>query len=922
MAKHKVRQDKRDVTAARAQFSDFTLKRERAAGAAMKSAGIGAPNIFAEQVAEYDAAYETFTANMTDNQKGSLAAVADTYRRGILGEVSKFQAAEIVKADLGNMRTIAGGMGTEIYKGYRTIASAEADFRAVMDATSLGKIAKEALVVEQFPLWAARQRSSLVENPVEGAAQLASGELEPYHTPEELSQLRDDIIKRMNGAAVANLDNKMFEFMKNHPKAWTMVQDGTINSLESLEAYRGKVTNEVFNALRTVVVDRVIPKLSTAEIEAGESNAMSNFDALGITKDDSEADLQDILRFQNDISIAVAEGRLSVASQRRYFRQTERRAQQLMAKSGTGMLEFNSFIHTIDPFDQAADRINSRAKKENWDQGRKSRAFRELIIAADNYDLIPEEDAALKKEAGKRLHIEAFDNELRKLDPALADVYNIPDGVILPSGQILMASGSGAQKLKATVSPPPSQRVKTKPHPVTGAAVFWYDVLDEFNRPTGETIEVFPAPSDGSGQAQFIDADSTYIVQPDVDGPEAAATATSPDSPDFTEPVAGSVTVTPLGDDPDTLSGFGGKGGNVIPEDALLPGMPSGTKMYQDAYGNYYYRKPDGGASGLPHEAAAAILQSMELDKPLPLDPEVYGGDGPTLDPGAGAALEEKNKAQMDGGSGLISSANAATDGGGGTLGLKPDAAKPNIKPISDGVVDRVLSRLRGIEGTGDINADGTQNLTQGGTGDLGMTGDTKKRVITQAIEDGVLSPGGTFTDLEAAKYYLDDSYGKLNDMTGFSRLSPEVKAILLDMEYNSGTLGNSSYGKSNLKNDDESPTLAGLIVNGAPEWQILLKTLEFITQKEGKVSKINSGLVARRAAEYNHAAPAGEKITQIKTTKTGAVTWDVEFKRADGRVVFKRTGKLHKNSLTHGSGTKKKSWYPEIGSIRTQAIS
>ena len=864
----KVRQEKRDVTAAHAAFSDFKVQRKRDTGQAMQDAGIGAPNIFDEQVVAFDDAYATHTQNMTEGQKQALAPYAATFRTNMLSQVNTFQAQEIVKADVGNMRAIAKGMGGELHEGFRDLASAEADFRTILEATTLGDPAKEALVLEQLPIWRANLTNGLLENVAEGAAVLQSGALDGDFTPEELALFRKEIIKRMNGSAQEALNNKMFEFMVNHNEAYDAVISGGVNSLEDFESYRGKVSNEVFNYLRDIIIDRVVPKLPESEIQDGEANALADFYALGITKDDSKADLEDILRFQNKMTILAAKGEISNTSRRRYFRQSEKRVQQLIDESGVGALEFDTFLHTIDPFDRAADTIHRRAKIEKWDAGRISRTFRELIVAADAYDKIPQ-DHADKKAAGEQLAILAFDEEQRNANPALRHIQEVPDGFVMPSGQILMASGSGAAKMRPTVPRIPITPIREKVDPNTGKTRYWTEVLDDTGKPTGETVEQFLIGLQPNGDPAFSP------VRPITAGETLAPAPTDIITVETLPPPPPGVFIPPEG--------------VVIPVDVAIPGWVDGGRLFfsEESGGSYYYQNTPGGTKiGLPEKAALLMLK------------------------GAGLG-------------------NDALNGGAGndTLTVVPPARFPASSERPSGVsrakpedvdFERVWNNIRQNEGEGgDINLDGTPNTAQGGTNEYGMTTAKYNELKARMVERGDLKAGDPFSYEDAAKMYIKEIYDGLNSMEGANKLSAEVKELLIDLEYNTSTLQNGATWGRNLKNNDGSPTLAGLIANGAPEWQILLKTLEFIIQKQGKISYINSGLANRRAKEYNTAALDGDKITQIHTTKTAENEWTVEFKRVDGEIVYTRKGPLHENSKTRGDEI----LYPKIGSVNIQNI-
>jgi len=925
VAKHKVRQDKRDVVSAHAQLSDFKLERNRDAGEAMRNAGTGAPYVFDEQVVAFDEAFGTFTENMTDIQRQAIAATADTFRYSTLKTVSDFQAAEIVKADLGNMRAIALGIGSELHAGQRDMVSAEADFRRILDVSNLSDPGKEALMLEQLPIWRANLANGLLENPLEGSRALAAGELEGVLTDDEMTKFEDDLFKRLNGMETEALNKQLFEFAAYHPQALDAVVSGEITTLEGLEGLRSKISDELYKHLFQIVRDRVIPDRTEAEIADSESNILSDYNAMSMKrkkgKMTTSASLEEILRFQNNLGGLVAEGYISSTSAKYYMRRTEEAAQMLMDKAGATSDVKNKYgrMWNISVFDRGAQAINEKADDEGWDAGKRSRVFREYIELHEEFDKIPDADRSVKEAAGNKLVVAAIDNALRTQNPAFSHFDDMPDGIMTASGQILMATGSGAQRLKPTVKTLPFERVLHKKD-ATGKDVFWYNILDEFNRPIpGQHVEVFKAIGVNDEVDAFVDKDGYYLVQPTGKTPDESTQSTpesNASSLQSTEPEAGSATVSPLGDDPDPLSVSGGKGGNVIPEDALLPGMPSGTKMYQDSHGNYYYRTPAGGASGLPQEAAAAILQSMELDKPPTLSPhgrsltpESNASSLQSTEPVAGSVtvtnladnpepiqgeygINPKNVIPDDllfpgspPGTQLFQDATGSyyirEPGNPQRMGMHQDRARevekgmnlngplpldPNVYGTDDaakpsGAVTMVLSNLLADEGTG--STDGIPTL-EGGL--------TKARKVEVAKQAGV--DPNTMSDKKARELVVNNDHKKLSThMTGYAGLPESVQASILQLTYNTGVAG--VLAMDGIRTAVREGKLA----------EALKQTLDTAVVTVGKTRYASKGHAARRMRAYNRAAAdAGvPKIAQVEQLPNGKII----YSRADGSVVL-----------------------------------
>ena len=303
-----------------------------------------------------------------------------------------------------------------------------------------------------------------------------------------------------------------------------------------------------------------------------------------------------------------------------------------------------------------------------------------------------------------------------------------------------------------------------------------------------------------------------------------------------TEPVAGSVTVTNLADNPEPIQGeYGINPKNVIPDDLLFPGSPPGTQLFQDATGSYYIREPGNPQRmGVHQDRAREVEKGMNLNGPLPLDPNVYGTDD------AGAALEEKNKAQMDGGSGLISSANAAS-----STALSPDPAKPDVKPVAATdapAVTAVLKHLLATEGTGDKS-------TNKATGEGGIT--DERELELEARE------GRELNDKEAREMALRDEHDALEAaLPEYTDLPVAAQAAVLDLAYN--------LRASKVLNMGDLTTA---IKNGVVS-KVLFETLD-TANIAGKTSK---GVAVRRARAYNRASSI--KIISVEQLADGTIKY------------------------------------------------
>lgn len=448
VAKHKVRQDKRDVVSAHAQLSDFKLRRTRAAGEAMRNAGTGAPYVFDEQVAEFDEAYAEFTKNMTDSQRQAIAASADTFRYSALKTVSDFQAGEIVKADLGNMRAISLGIAGELHDGYRNIASAEADFRQILDASSLSQPAKEALVLEQLPIWRASLSNGWLANPVNGRDALASGEAKANLTDAEFTKFTNDLIGVTDAAADRALAEEQVAFATAHTDIFAAIMNAELTSTQQLEPLRGTISDELFNSFFNIVKRQTVPKRSAPDMEKALVNVITEFSKFDIhtkrgrIKFDNDYSGEDFIRFQNKLGRLVDEGLITGATAMSYFKLTQEALQKSIEDSGTTLV--GRTINTSTFFNRSANALKIANEKNKGGDAELAGLFREMMPLFDKY--IADGGDINDQDAADKIALIAQDNLLRKQHPDLAVFEKVPNAFV-SRGKLIKASGSGTEEI-------------------------------------------------------------------------------------------------------------------------------------------------------------------------------------------------------------------------------------------------------------------------------------------------------------------------------------------------------------------------------------------------------------------------------------------------------------------------------------------
>jgi len=478
VAKHKVRQDKRDVVSAHAQLSDFKLERTRAAGEAMRNAGTGAPYVFDEQVVDFDEAFGTFTENMTDIQRQAIAGAADTFRYNTLKTVSDFQAGEIVKADLGNMRAISLGIAGELHDGYRDIASAEADFRQILDASSLSDPANEALMLEQLPIWRASLSNGWLANPVNGREALASGEAAASLTDDEFTAFSDSLIEKTKSETTRASAERQLSVATAIPDVWEKYINGEIKSPEQLNVFKGVIPDDVLAIMQKRVLKMRTPERTPKEQQLRFMELFDEYNQFGLKTNkasgrvsfDGEFEGEDFIRFQNKVAKATEEGYLNNASAMMFYRQTQGALSQAIEKSGTFMDNGSTgYLNWSSLFNRMAESIKDSAEAKGWSPAFQAQVFMAAMPMYDAYRDDPQnslDDVA----APVRMAKAAANEVIRQKWPALADKEDLADLEIV-NGRLVRTDGTGNEEIKIR-----TENVVTR-HQVTigedGSSLYW-----------------------------------------------------------------------------------------------------------------------------------------------------------------------------------------------------------------------------------------------------------------------------------------------------------------------------------------------------------------------------------------------------------------------------------------------------------------
>tara|TARA_R110000868_G_scaffold345994_2_gene607047 strand:- start:1033 stop:3417 length:2385 start_codon:yes stop_codon:yes gene_type:complete len=433
----RVREDKRSITQARAGYSDARLQFDIAQEERKRTAPRGAPGFVKQTAAEYDAAMTTFTAGLNDVQLNALSGEMANGRRSTVMASLDHQSREIIKADMQDVGKIQTGLANQLAKGDITYPDAVEKFRTDLLDTTLGASAQEELHTASLPVFRKGVTDALLEVPIYALAQLDGGELD-WLPQSEKNQFRTDALARLGGLKDRQGLERMAVVASSNPKALEIAFGA--GTVAQLEQYRVSMDPATFNKLREIIIKRDIPVRTPQEVADATAGVHAQYTELGVKlkkgKRTSQADMNELLQFQNSVMEQAAAGFISSSVAQRYAGKIEEIVQGGISSTGTSSVDFFNLFED-DPFSVGMNAVNAEVKKSGLGapaHGDIARRFMKLLDAAKITEGAEQTDT--RDQQINALAAQAIADHHRAENPEIRHLKDVPSGFIRPNGTI------------------------------------------------------------------------------------------------------------------------------------------------------------------------------------------------------------------------------------------------------------------------------------------------------------------------------------------------------------------------------------------------------------------------------------------------------------------------------------------------------
>ena len=358
------REDKRAITSARAQFSEFQLQFQQDELTRQMAAPVGAPGHYKQSQQAFDDGVAKLTANMNDVQRNALGGLIATARTSNLTSSMKFQAQSVVKGDLNNIGVIQRGIGAQLHRGEINLSQSMNLLKESLVDTTIGAAGQQELITKALPEFRQQVMNGLIANPELGLQKLRNGELRGF-PPDELTKLKDDLVAGVVGLSKKRENEAFAVAAVTHADAFDAATgSGTVQEVDA--ASRG-LPEPIRNKLRKIAIDRDRPVRTIEEKTEASADLMSRYEELGVKlkkgKRSSKAAMEDLLRFQSEATDLVHGGFISPGEARRYIRNVEEIVQKKIGDAGSGIEAVDFFdIYSQTPFNMGMDRVNKHVE--------------------------------------------------------------------------------------------------------------------------------------------------------------------------------------------------------------------------------------------------------------------------------------------------------------------------------------------------------------------------------------------------------------------------------------------------------------------------------------------------------------------------------------------------------------------------------
>jgi len=360
----KVREDKRSITSARAQFSEFEIEFRNEEAERRRLAPVGAPGHYDASQKLFDDKVGDFTSKLNNVQKYALGERIATARTSYLDGARIFQAESTVKGEIIDVKKIKTAFDGDLFIGGTDVETAMEEYGSILKATTFSAQRINKALDDALPEFQAQVLAGLLERPADAIRMLESGELSDFN-PEALAKFEGEAVAAVLGAGKKAKERRYASTLGNNAAAFNLVKQG--GSLADLDKVPD-LSTEVRNTIRRALIKQNTPVRSLNEKLDASARIVAEYTDLGIAlkdgKYESSAGLEALLSFQTRIIGLGMEGFLGTSEVARYNRNIEQIVQGRVGSTDTGTFGFPGFDFIKDnPFNVGNEKLIDHVKK-------------------------------------------------------------------------------------------------------------------------------------------------------------------------------------------------------------------------------------------------------------------------------------------------------------------------------------------------------------------------------------------------------------------------------------------------------------------------------------------------------------------------------------------------------------------------------
>lgn len=441
------RQDKRDITSARAAYADMSLQFDQEQETREKSAKLGDIGFYDISKKAFDDTTAKFMEGLNGKQQNALAAQMSGNRVHKMRGAMSFQAQHNVKSDIHDIGKIQAGIANNLYRGDITYDQASAQLQVSLQDTTIGEGGQADIHTSALPAFRTSYANGLLSNPVQGLAAMKAGEAD-FLPPEEKQKLQDDLTAGIVGLQTKQQNQKLADTAAAFPKLFEALEDENTTPRD-IEAYHALgVPRSVIDKLKQNLIRLQTPVRTTEEKIKVEGEIFARYTALTIAKKSgkwkTEQGLDEVLKFQTYLSEQIAQGYVPLSRVGAMMGNAEKAAQNIIAGSGSN--GFSRLIGMSEPYDDGISNINDNAETNSISTDVKVRHAREFTTLMQNAKPL---DGETKNQMAVRLSEEAIANVAKEDIPSMRHLKDVPNAVITKNGAV-KRTAPGQRDLKAT----------------------------------------------------------------------------------------------------------------------------------------------------------------------------------------------------------------------------------------------------------------------------------------------------------------------------------------------------------------------------------------------------------------------------------------------------------------------------------------